>query len=251
MAILEFLMQEIWYDIRVYHLVIIGIVILFIVIYKKRKQLFGKKEKEYKEIILKDEITEEVKDILDVGGKKIFKEKRLLRIGYNIIGRITRIVKFHWDEEKTFVKNVKANKELQKLRDEVKGESNKNNFFLFEIIKKGMFGKIKYFFGFGKKYYLVDLEFVTNSPSEYMITPYAQYIKYFGNVYVFSKEGKKVIMNLADKLTLEQVLQEQVNFVPRMTFLEVRTAKFSAKARELSAIEKEKYASRIEALEKD
>jgi len=251
MAIIEFLTYELFYDFRVYHAILVGVVILFIIIYKKRKQIFGKKEKEYKEIILKDEITDEVKDILDVGGKKIFKEKRLLRIGYNIIGRITRIVYFHWDEEKTLAKNIKANEELKRLKKEVEGKGNKNNYFLFEVIKKSFFGKIKYFFGFGKKYYLVDIGFVTNSPSEYMITPYAQYIKYFGNVYVFSKEGKKIIMNLADKLTLEQVLQEQVNFVPRMTFLEVRTAKFSQKARELSEIESKKYQSRIEALEKE
>jgi len=89
MDIIAFLTQDLWYGFQVWHAVLLGIVVLFIIIYRKRKQLFAGKEKEYKEIILKDEITEEVKDILNVAGKKIFKEKRLLRIGYSIIGRIT------------------------------------------------------------------------------------------------------------------------------------------------------------------
>jgi hypothetical protein len=233
---------------------LLGLVIALVII--NRKRWFGKVEK-YKEIILSKEIEKEIKDLLEVSGNKIFRERRNLRSGFNVIGRITRAVEFNWNLETDEAKNPKPviktteQKDAEELRNEIAKEDPPNNFFLFEVMKNDIIGKIKFIFNKGMKYFLVDRQFIDESPLEYIINPSAQHIRYFGEVYIFSTMGKNIIMNLADKMTLQQVLQEQVNFVPRMTFLEVKTARFSQRARELASIEQNKYESRVENLDKE
>jgi len=233
-----------------YYLYIGIVAVVLIIIYKNKERIFGKKEDEYTEINLEREINNEVKALFDISSKKIFKQKKLLRVGYNPIGRVVRIMDFNWSEK--LIKNANPLKQVgKKTLSIISPKVHIKSFYGFEIIKSNFLGKIKYIFGFGKFFFLVDKELITDNPSEYVINPNSQPNRYFKSIWIFSEAGKDALLNVADRITLTETLQALANFIPRMTYLETKTAKLILKAGKLADIEKEKYLGRIEKLEKE
>lgn len=228
------------------------IVIIFIILWKKG--VFKKKdEDEYKPIDLPKEITENAKETLKIRDKAVFKKKYFLYIGFDKVGRITQYCPFFWDDEEKDLKQSIRNERGRKLVEAVKGNPVDENYYLFEVIEDNFFALIKRAFGKGFRYFIVDKSLIDDFPTnnQFVIQSTAQYHRYYKSIWVFSEKGKKVVMNIADRIALEETTKALADFIPRMVFLETRTAKMILKAQELQKLEQQKYASRIEALEKE
>ena len=227
-------------------------VVAFIIIWKNRDK-FGKKEGEYEPIDLPKEVGENIKGTINIRNKNVFKDFFYLYIGHDKLGRITKWTPFNWSPGKEELAPAVKSNENTALVKAVKGEPIEENFYYFEVIKDTMMGKLKRIFGKGFEYFLVDKSLMTNlkGSNRFIINSNSQYHLYYKIIWVFSEQGKNVVRNLSDRIALEEVTKALADFVPRMVYLETRTAKMLLKAQELQKLEQQKYSSRIEALEKE
>jgi len=181
---------------------------------------------------LKDILEKEVKDQIEVVGIKTY--KRFLRIGYNILGRIKSIAPMNW----TIKRNPK------------KEEYDTISFLQVAVIKKGFINTLISLFGKGIKYFLIDTAYIKSdyentTQDDIIIEENAQYWNAEG-IGIFSKTGRKLIEALAWKKAHFKGLEEFANYIPKQTYFEVRQAKQTEKARMLTELEKERWASRTE-----
>jgi len=199
------------------------------------------KEEKYKEINLEKEVKKDVKNLFDISSLKMKGFKgNVLRIGYNIIGNVKEVIRYNWS------KDLKTLNPLIKLKKEIKDDQEPYIFYGFYVVNKGLKGSFQLLFGRGK-YFLVDNNLVELKNKEIIINPNSQFTKFLG-VEIFSQKGSDVITDIAFKKTLEASLKEQVNFIPKMSFLETKQASRIAKYRELTKLEQEKYAKGLEKL---
>jgi len=225
-------------------IIIAGVIaFLFYFLYKP------KKEDQYRKISLSKEVKREIKQIFDISEENLGYGKSLT-IGPTKIGYIYKMINFNWSDihkgNPTSEQEVKAD-ELQKL----KPENIQKQFYGFKVGKKGLVNKVMVnLFGKGTKYYFVDKELVTLNPLEVVINPYSQYVNFI-DIIVFSEAGKGIISDIAFKLTLEQTLEDLLNYLPKMSYLELKQSKFAGKLDKLTEVESEKYKKRLETLTED
>ena len=210
------------------------------------------KETEHKQISLEKEVYKDVKNLFNIASEKIaLKYKYKLRIGYKVIGIITKAMIFNWDYKKPNPK-LKLPKETEQIKQLVKGEEiiTGKSFYAFVVYKDSFIGKIKHLFKLKGNYFFIDKDLITISSTDYLINPRSQFVRYLG-IHIFSQEGKEIVSDIAFKLTLEKALEETVNFIPKLSFLETRLAKSVAKLREYTELEKKKYDQKIEKMIED
>lgn len=245
---------------EVLYFFILGIIIIFVLKFLPKKHDYPRKD-------IDVEGPKEFADMMNVSGTKIMNNKFYLYNGPIKLGRIGAFSPIHYDSKLALAMNIKKGREARDLKDrmdelrllakQVQGvsvpeaEPMVDNFYLFEVIKDTPIHKILYMFGFGKNYHLVDQILTTPMYHEYNINLYARPIHFFKNVYVYSEMSKAVALNIADRLTVKQVLNGVINFVPKMDYIEMKTANYAAKAREYTDIKDKSWKKREENLEKE
>lgn len=207
-----------------------------------------KKEDSYEKKDIDKEGPKAFSEYMKDTGAKTFDCKYMLFNGPIKLGRITSFSPISWDSKIATYANLSANKEkkmvdekiteLKKLADQVKGVTIDHNavlidnFYLFEVIKDTPIHKILYILGIGKIYHLVDQEYTERGYHEYNINLYARPKQEFKNVYIYSEKSKALALNITDRLTVHQLANGVVNYIPKMEFVEMKTANYAAKARE-------------------
>ena len=219
-------------------LIIVVFLFFLFILFKGRK-----KEETYKKKDLDTEGTQEIKDCAEMG-KKIYRDKYELTNGPIKLGRVTLFSPISWDSKISIWDNIaktSKNEEIKSLIEQVKGlglkpEQMIDNFYLFEIVKDTIIGRIKYLFNLGKSYHIVDKDFCVKSYRQYEINLYARPLRWYKNVYIYSEKSKAVALNISDKLTVKSVCNGVINLAPKIDFVEMRTANYAAKARELAEV---------------
>ena len=233
-------------------LAIIGVLIVLIIKGRKKAETYAKKD-------IDVEAPQEFSDLMKDTGEKIFSAKFDLMNGPIKLGRITAFSPIHFDSRLSLASNLKTmgtKKEIKALVDQVKGlgmdpTEMMDNFTLFEVIKDNPINKILFLFGIGKIYHLVDQKFITQGYKSFNVDLYARPFKYYKSIYVYSEASKQVALNIADKLTVKQVCNGVINFIPKMEYIEGRAALFASKAREASDIKDTSWKKREQNLNPD
>lgn len=228
------------------------IVVVFIKYFKGKPKTYPKKD-------IDVEAPKEFADLMKDTGEKIFSSKFDLMNGPIKLGRVTAFSPIHFDSRLSLVSNIKnmgTKKELKALVEQIKGTGMNptelvDNFTLFEVIKDNPINKILFLLGIGKIYHLVDEVFVTQGYKSFQVNLYARPVKYYKNIYVYSESSKQVALNIADKLTVKQVCNGVINFIPKMEYIEGRAAYFASKAREASDIKETSWKKREQNLDPD
>jgi len=219
-------------------IILIGIVV-FITWYLVKP----KPKEELKHISLFKEVRKDMKELFSVAEEKLGYGKTL-SIGIQKIGYILKMINFNW-------RNVKGNpiKELKlKALEKEKPQTSSKQFYGFKVCQKGFVNKaLANILGIGIKYYLIDKELCTINPFDVVINPLSQYTNYLG-IMIFSNVGEQIISNVAYKKTLENTLEAMVNYIPKMSFIELQQSKFAGRLDKLTKLEKQKYKDRLENL---
>ncbi len=146
---------------------------------------------------------------------------------------------------------VTATQILQKLRGKDQPRSKLRirgkKFYLIEFYKDNVIGKIKFFIGWKPTYAVIDYTKVRESGDQFIIDLKTGY-SYFLGVFVFSKSTKEYVTDLAYKETYQDILDELINYIPKINYLEVALAGVISKLRETYKLEKEKYSTRTDAV---
>jgi len=209
--------------------IIIGIVVYFLIIKRKKPD-------EYKGINLREAISKEQKNQFRLAGLK--QKNRYLRQSTYIIGRIRRMIEIPF---KMPIDTENKAKEITKdLKHKIISKYPTKIFIGLQIIEKGLFNEILAILGFGLRYFLIDKDLIIDIYNKDIIIPAQANFYDFTGWHIFSNEGEEFVSNIVYKLALENTLEAVVNNVPKNAYLEMKTAKFSAKARELTKLEKEK-----------
>ena len=255
MAILDFLGESAFFGISNWILLaIIGVVFYWI---WSRKP----KESKYKSIVLEKEVKKDFEKMIEYYSTDLsLKSNTILKIGFNNIGIIRKASKINFPYEKTLIEELKKKQpksEGEVIKELVTGKKEKKQkketttinqeFYLFRTNKASLVGKAMSLVGMNTKMTLVETGMVDVVGSDYVINPNSQFSEYLG-IYVFSKSAKEYVTDIAYKLGKEQELEKFVNFVPLLTYLETNQAKISQRYRELTKLEREKYASKVDNL---
>ena len=229
-------------------LAVVAIAAVFLFAFFKKKKDEGPPK-----IDIDIEGPKELADMIKTANANVFSDKILLWNGPIKLGRITKMMPWHFDSEASLKANLNANKEAEKLRKQIIGNVDLavENFYLFEVIKDGLIGNLGFIFGFGKKYHIVDQKAAIIGYKQISINLYMQPYHYFKNVYIYSGMSKAVALNIAYRITVKQVLNGVINFLPKMDYIETKTANYAAKAREYSDIKDKTWKKREEHLEKE
>lgn len=215
-------------------IIIAGIIFIGYILFTRFK---GVKKDEFKGINLKEEIKKEQEQLFSLIG--IRQRNRWFRQGGYIIGEVNRYAKIPFQ----IIGNSKAKSVMQMTgkKDNKAVEISDNIFYGLELIKYGFMNKILALIGKGMIYFLVDKEALIEPEfnQDFVLTHNANFYN-FGGWNIFSDKGQDFVSNIAFKLALENTLEGIVNNIPKNAYLELKTAKFSAKARELTKLEKEK-----------
>ncbi len=192
-------------------------------------------------------------------------EFQFLRKGYTVIGIVSRITMISWpfkikdiikkEKDKTedeveddFIKEIKK-QVTRKKPDKSKAKTESKEFFLFETYPNSIIGKLMMKFKREGKYTIVDEDYIRHDGKNYIINPNAQFVEYLG-IYIFSDKSKQIVSDVAFKIVKEQELDELVNFLPKMTYLELNQAKFSSKLDKISQMDRKKREEAIDRLVK-
>lgn len=232
------------------------VVALIMLVLRRKKEDYPRKD-------IDVEGPKEIADMIKTANIKVFGDKIMLYDGPVKLGRVTKMMPWHFDSELSMrisLAKAKKKKELEALVEQVrakggdavsKDEPLVDNFYIFEVIKDNPLFKILYIFGFGKAYHIADMKAVTEGYKQYSINIYMQPQHWFKNVYIYSKMSKAIALNIADRLTLKQTLNGVINYIPKMDYIEMKTAHYVAKAREYSDIKDKSWKKREENLERE
>jgi len=101
----------------------------------------------------------------------------------------------------------------------------------------------------GGNFFLIDKEFLIepSKNQDFIIGEGTQFWKLAG-ISIFSEKGRKFVTDLVFKKIHEQVLEGELNFIPRMTYLEIRMAKTVEKGKLFTDLEKKRWSSQLEGL---
>lgn len=231
-----------------YWLIIIGAIILIVWKWKP-------KEEKYKAINLIKENKKQFKQYFsDYSAKIKYFEKMLLRINYNKIGRIKRITEVNIPIKTK--EKIKLETSEEAIIEEIKtGDKKKKHiikttkakFLAFEVYKDSIIGMVKFFIGFGTKYFIIPEKLITREGNTFVITSGSTFTNFLG-INIFSASGKSYITDIAFKIMREKELQELVNLTPRMVFMELQSAKYSMRLSETGKAIDKKYKSRQDRL---
>lgn len=118
------------------------------------------------------------------------------------------------------------------------------------ITTLGVLGRLFYKLGAGLNYYLVESEKILNEdPSTVYINPFSQRDNFLG-FNTFSELGHAVVENIIYKKIHAQHIEEDLNFLPKLTILEIERAKDSQTLSEVSKMAKLKSNEIIEQIRK-
>lgn len=230
-------------------LLIIGLIFGLIIVLK----YFQKKgDKTFKTQKLEQTIKTDFKDYINLVG--ITQKNRYLRYSGFIIGKIIKIGKINfwfYKEDNPRAEAIFKNKEIKtdEKFNELKEKQIIEPYLFYEVMTRGigLLPAIISFFGFGRTFFLIDSIFL-NEPEknqDFIIKDSTQFWNLAG-IRIFSGKGKEFISDLAFKKVYEQIVQGEIEFIPKMTYLELRTAKVAEKAKLFAKIEGEKYKKQLE-----
>ncbi len=215
---------------------------------------FASKEKGYKTQKLDRTIQRDLKDIISTTG--ITQKNRMLRIGFIIIGKIESLSKvLYYPEKDTFVQKAddkggkKVKKILQIQPSERKGDEQAIEFIEIQTIPIGFIWQILKFFGIGFKYFLIEKEFCNDveTNQDVVISENTQFWRVAG-INVFSDVGRRFIETIAFKNIYSQILESELNYIPRLTYLEISQGKLSEKAKLFTDLRKKYWEGQVEEL---
>lgn len=239
-------------------IIIILLFVAFIIIkFRKRK----KDEIEKPELIDPEvRIANAFKDHIEKEGSKIKWKSLLTRAGIVEKGRVVAWSYFTYENEIDLTKAVKKNKTLEKVKQSVSGKPIKDNFYLLCVIKNNILYRILYaLFSYGADYHLIDMKClsplvvdqVTLLTKNFDVYLDVESHAWCDHIYIYSKAGQNIVQAIYYHLTTKQVLKETVNHIPQMHYFDYKTAKFSAKAREIQAMKGKTWKQQQENLEKE
>jgi hypothetical protein len=214
------------YGIPIWFLVIITLFI-FVVIYVKKNV----KPKPFKKKVLKEEVDKDFKEEFKNTGFKV--NKRLL-LGFTTIGFALKQI-----NAVDLPKLVKIKGKLIYSKNEGK------NIIAFSKCKPNPISRFLALLGIRIKYVLVDEEYLRYDNNTVIINPSANHSTFCG-VLIFSTKAKEITENIAYKINRENELEELINFIPKMSYLETNVSSKVAELREKADIEKEKYKGQVE-----
>lgn len=197
------------------------------------------------------DLTKETKRILKLMLEiKPILKKGFLRQGIHEIGSIVKYTVVNWKAPKAVYEKKSPDDDIKKLKAIQYG--NDQEFLLLAVTKRGLISKFMGFLGFWNLF-LVDREAFVNydelpNAQDFIIKEKAQFWNMHGCNYL-SGVGKHFITEVAHKVSHELGLQTYVSFTPRMTYLEVRQAKFAEKAKLVTDLEKKRWSSKLERLD--
>jgi len=232
----------------------IGLVLITILagifIYAK---YYAGKEKGYKTQKLDKTIQRDMKDIIQTTG--IAQKKRLLRVGFIIIGKIESLSKvLYYPEKDKFIpkteeKGRKVKKILERQTTERKGDETPIEFIEIQTIPIGIIWELLKYFGIGFKYFLIEKEFCNDVEmnQDIIISENTQFWRVAG-INVFSDAGRKFVETIAFKNIYSQILESELNYIPRLTFLEIAQGKLSEKAKLFTDLRKKYWEGQVEEL---
>jgi hypothetical protein len=213
--------------------VIIGAVVIVLYFLFKPK-----KEEKYKQLVLAKEIKKDLKSLFNMTEQSVGYGKDLY-IGSRFIGFVLNsvFINFYYKNNPKKQKpmlDVTAKAETMKKKfpeatDIVEANIKKEGLDYkvclgFKVCGKSRFSRLLALFGFGIKYYIVDQEILDESTLAFNINPYSQPTRFL-DVFIFSNVARKVVEEIAFKITREQELNSMVNFLPKLTFHELQQAK--------------------------
>src|SRR3989304_321881 len=208
------------------------------------------KEHAYKTQKLEKTVQEVMKDIMHTTG--ISQKNRLLRQGLIIIGKITTIAKVNYYpdvENNPHPKNKSKAELITEVQTPKDLSINPYEFIGFKVIGMDLLSKILALLGLGGNFFLIDKEFLIepSKNQDFIIGEGTQFWKLAG-ISIFSEKGRKFVTDLVFKKIHEQVLEGELNFIPRMTYLEIRMAKTVEKGKLFTDLEKKRWSSQLEGL---
>ncbi len=216
------------------------------------------KEEQYRKISLVKEVRRELNELFKTSEETIGQDKTL-SIGPVRVGSILKMINLN-KGNKIFTKlkkkkkkepkekEEKETKEIKKEEKPKKKPKEQPNFYGFKVVKNDIVSKLMaQILNKGYKVYLVEQSLCSIGPMDIVITPYSQYDNFI-DVMIFSEAGKEIIMDIAYKLTLENTLEEMVNYVPKMSFLDSQQSKFAGRVDKMSDLEKQKYKDRLKSI---
>lgn len=249
-------------DIPIVYIIIFGFIIIGVFLYFRKQ---GSKEESFKRMSIYKSIKANSEKLCDIA-EEDYGLGRNLKIGARDIGRVITAVYFNWYtditkddiKEPEFLKqiseNLKTNNALEKLKALVVDNTNNKTrvavpFYLFKVSGSGFVAALFARLGLGVKYYYVDKTLVSFSPFDIVINPNCSPTPFL-DVVIFSEAGREVITDMAFKLSLENVLDELLNYTKKQTWLEVKQAENAAGLDVLAAAEIEKKKNLIEEMKK-
>ncbi len=221
---------------------ILGIIIFVITEFYKPK-----KEEKYREISLTKEVRREMNELFKVAQENLGHDK-ILSIGPIKVGNIVKMINYNFKKEKPLKKRGRKPKED---KDKPKLKERDGKFYGFKVIKNDFISKVKArILDTGHKFYIVEQSLCQTGPFQVTINPYSQYTN-FVDVMIFSEAGKEIIKDIAYKLTLENTLESMVNYVPKLSFLELAQSKFAGKMDKMNEMQRKQYDQRLEKMMSD
>lgn len=244
-GVINFIMSNL-----VYIIIVVGVVGFII-------WLFTSKEKEakFKPVDLKKEIRKDFDNLFSLSGQNIGFGKNLY-IGSVFVGFVLKQI--HLNYYKTLANTVKINvlkkkinnKEAEEIIDKNNADLKPTKFLAYRTCGKSFIARLlANLLGVGVKIFLVDKSLIKETETAYIINPYSQPERFLG-VHIYSRIGYNVIENMSYKIQAEQKLDAMVNFIPRLTWLEVEQAKGKAKLDAMEEIFAKKRKEQLEQIVK-
>lgn len=228
----------------VFILAFLVLIIWFVWNYKPRR---GRKR-----LNLEKEIRKDMDSLYKVFYSPVNKN---MSYGFQRIGYVLGEFPMFWDittDWRTQLKRLKHSREKNMIKMKIaKAEKEKKNIIELTILKytkpdllnKGL-GKL----GLRYNYMVVPTEAIDSNAKELNLKTTLAKDYYLGVTYL-SKASRGFIENIAYKLSRKEELTEFADYIPKQNYLEMETAKKTAKMREQARIESEKYKGQIEGAE--
>lgn len=198
------------------------------------KRLWKTKEPKFEKKEIKKEFKKENNELFS---SLSIKANKTLRLGYNTIGFVMEYVTFKEKPRLALIKGkLKLVEDKTAIKKDILGLKVRNNNILWWLLSK---------LGIGIKYYFIDKDLTTDSDNEIIINQNAEFT-IFNGVTIFSNQAREVVENIAFKINREAELEELINYIPKMNYLETTTSQIVARLREKAEIEKEKYRGQVD-----
>jgi hypothetical protein len=212
----------------------VGLGVLIFIIFELKSKL-DKKEKEFVKIPIEQRTIEDIKQRAGMFG---YNTNYYLRVGFRYIGRIKNIAEF-----KSTIEYIEFGQTKRKVKDAID-----KNFYLLKILDFGFIPLFKAIFLGKYIWFIIDTELIEFKTREAEVNPNHQ-AEYYNGVWIFSNEGKEVLHKIVFKSTLKEMAEGQINFLPKLEFIETKLSNIIARKREDALIEKEKYKGQTESAE--